>query len=46
MQKKFGLKLRPDLYEQYNPIPTRKDALDIEKMLSLKLKASGVGGLV
>ena len=34
--KKFGLKLRPDLYEKYNPIPTRKDALDIEKMLSLR----------
>lgn len=41
--KKFGLNLRPDLYEHYNPIPTRKDALDIEKMLSLKLRASGIG---
>ena len=41
--KKFGLKLRPDLYEKYNPIPTRKDALDIEKMLSLRLRASGIG---
>ena len=41
--KKFGLKLRPDLYDRYNPIPTRKDALDIERMLSLKLRASGIG---
>ena len=31
--KYYGIKLRPDLYEKYNPIPTRKDAEEIEVML-------------
>ena len=31
--QQFGLKLRPDLFEKYNPIPTRKDAEEIEEML-------------
>jgi hypothetical protein len=41
--KEFGLKLRPDIYEKYNPIPTRKDAKEIEKMLALKLRDAGIG---
>ena len=41
--KKFGLKLRPDIYDKYNPIPTRIDALEIEKMLGKRLRKKGVG---
>tara|TARA_Y100001960_G_C14630257_1_gene805442 strand:- start:178 stop:513 length:336 start_codon:yes stop_codon:yes gene_type:complete len=41
--KKFGLKLRPDLYEKYNPIPTRKDAEAIEKMVAEQLRNQGFG---
>ena len=41
--KKYGLKLRPDLYEKYNPIPTRKDAESIEEMLGKDLRARGIG---
>ena len=39
--KRFGLKLRPDLYEKYNPIPTRRDAEEIEEMLSGILRKKG-----
>lgn len=39
----YGLKLRPDLYEQYNPIPTRKDAEAIEEMLGIGLRNRGYG---
>ena len=39
--KRFGLKLRPDLYEKYNPIPTRKDAEEIEEMLGEILRKRG-----
>ena len=39
--KRFGLKLRPDLYEKYNPIPTRRDAEEIEKMLGGILRKKG-----
>ena len=41
--KYYGLKLRPDLYEKYNPIPTRKDAEEIEKMLGEELRNQGFG---
>ena len=41
--KKFGLKLRPDLYEKYNPIPTRKDAEAIEAMVGYNLRKQGYG---
>ena len=41
--KKYGLKLRPDLYEKYNPIPTRKDAEEIEEMLGNDLRKQGYG---
>ena len=39
--KRFGLKLKPDLYEKYNPIPTRKDAEEIEEMLGEILRKRG-----
>ena len=41
--KRYGLKLRPDLYEKYNPIPTRKDAKLIEEMLGRELRSQGYG---
>ena len=41
--KVYGEKLRPDLYEKYNPIPTRKDAKEIEKMLGEYLRKKGLG---
>ena len=41
--KVYGIKLRPDLYEQYNPIPTRKDAEEIEEMLGKSLRKRGYG---
>ncbi len=41
--KHYGVKLRSDLYEKYNPIPTRKDAEDIEEMLSKDLQIQGFG---
>ena len=41
--KIYGLKLRPDLYEKYNPIPTRKDAEKIEEMVGKDLRKKGYG---
>lgn len=41
--KYYGIKLRPDLYEKYNPIPTRKDAEEIEEMLGEALRIKGFG---
>jgi len=41
--KHYGIKLRPDLYEKYNPIPTRKDAEEIEEMLGKSLRKQGYG---
>ena len=41
--KYYGLKLRPDFYEKYNPIPTRKDAEKIEEMLGEELRNQGFG---
>ena len=42
--KLYGIKLLPVFYEKYNPIPTRKDAENIESMLgkALRLKQFGV----
>jgi hypothetical protein len=42
-EQQFGLKLRPDLFEKYNPIPTRKDAEEIEEMLGKELRKRGLG---
>ena len=41
--KYYGIRLRHDYYEKYNPIPTRKDAEHIEKYISKKLRDKGVG---
>ena len=41
--RKYGIKLLPDLYDKYNPIPTREDAENIEKMLSEQLRKKGIG---
>ena len=41
--KKFGLRLKPEFYEKYNPIPTRKDAEELETYIASKLKKSGFG---
>jgi len=40
---KFGLKLRPDLFEAYNPIPSRKDAEELEVYLADRLRGKGHG---
>ena len=41
--KYYGIKLRPDIYEKYNPIPNRKDAESLEKYLGEKLRDRGIG---
>ncbi|MDP8236609.1 MAG: GIY-YIG nuclease family protein [Candidatus Erginobacter occultus] len=41
--KRYGRRLLPDLYRKYNPIPTRKDALELEKYLAEILRAAGHG---
>ena len=41
--KIYGLFLRPDIYSKYNPIPTRKDALEIEQMIALDLRNNFFG---
>ena len=41
--RKYGLRLRPEFYEKYNPIPTRKDAEEIEKMVGEQLRNEGMG---
>tara|TARA_B100001996_G_C18468104_1_gene518840 strand:+ start:457 stop:777 length:321 start_codon:yes stop_codon:yes gene_type:complete len=41
--KLYGLFLRPDLYEKYNPIPSRQDAIEIEKMIAFNLRAQCYG---
>jgi len=41
--KEYGLFLRPDFYQKYNPIPTRKDAEELESFVAKKLKSQGIG---
>ena len=41
--RRYGRRLLPGLYRKYNPVPTRKDALDLEKYLSGKLRADSHG---
>ena len=41
--KRFGMKLVPEFYEKYNPIPTRKDAEDLEEYVSYKLRKERYG---
>jgi hypothetical protein len=40
--QKFGLRLLPDLYEAYNPMPYEK-ARDMEVELGIMLRAAGFG---
>jgi len=35
--KKYGLYLRPSLYRHFNPIKTKKEAIELEKNLALTL---------
>lgn len=41
--REFGLRLRPDLFEPYNPIPSREDALELEAYLADRLRRKGYG---
>ena len=36
--RRFGLNLVPEFYEKYNPIPTRKDAEELEEYVAHKLR--------
>ena len=36
--RRFGMKLVPEFYEKYNPIPTRKDADELEEYVAHKLR--------
>ncbi len=40
---RFGLKLVPEFYDKYNPIPTRRDAEELEEQLSHKLRKERYG---
>lgn len=39
--KKYGVRLRPDLYERYNPIRTRERAEAMEERIANKLRMRG-----
>ena len=39
----FGMKLVPEFYEKYNPIPTRKDAQELEEYVAYKLRKERYG---
>ncbi|MEX0275242.1 MAG: GIY-YIG nuclease family protein, partial [Flavobacteriaceae bacterium] len=41
MVQKYGLYLRPSLYNHLNPLPARATALDMEKKLALYLRRQG-----
>ena len=41
--KRFGMRLAPEFYEKYNPIPTRKDAEELEEYLANKLRKERYG---
>ena len=41
--RKFGLCLRPDVFDAYNPIPSRKDAEELEVYLAGRLRSKGHG---
>ncbi len=41
--RKYGLCLRPDVFEAYNPIPSRKDAEELEVYLAERLRQKGHG---
>lgn len=39
--KRFGVRLRPDLFQQYNPIPSRADSEEMEVRLAERLRQRG-----
>ena len=41
--KRFGMKLAPEFDEKYNPIPTRKDAEELEEYVAKKLRKERYG---
>jgi len=41
--KQYGVRLRPKLYEKYNPLPSRIKAESKEKWLAEKLRKKGYG---
>jgi|TARA_B110000116_G_scaffold271448_1_gene292204 hypothetical protein len=41
--KYYGKRLRPDIYQKYNPIPSRKEALILESYLGNSLRKKGAG---
>ena len=41
--RRFGLRLVPEFYEKYNPIPTRKDAEELEEYVANKLRKERYG---
>ena len=41
--REYGIKLLPELYDKYNPIPTRRDAEYTAKMLGERLHLNGIG---
>ena len=41
--RRFGLKLVPEFYEKYNPIPKRKDAEELEEYVAYKLRKERYG---
>ena len=41
--QKYGTRLLPELYEKYNTIPTRDDAVEIEAYLARRLRQAGYG---
>ena len=41
--RRFGIKLVPEFYEKYNPIPTRKDAEELEEYVALNLRKERFG---
>ena len=40
---RFGMRLVPKFYEKYNPIPTRKDAEELEEYVAKKLREERFG---
>ena len=41
--RRFGIKLVPEFYDKYNPIPTRKDAEELEEYVAHKLRKERYG---
>ena len=41
--KRFGMRLVPEFYEKYNPIPARKDTEELEEYFAMKLRQERYG---